>query len=109
MSTHLLARSVGPEYLNMSKAGISEDNYNPVEKDKLKEEQKAELEKSLMPRLDVCIEAWNSELALDTLNASCLDDFGIGIGNWTQCQAVFWVSLHHLPQFGPLGLRIALH
>ena len=36
---------------------------------------------TLKPRLDVCIEAWNSKLALDTLNASCLDDFGIGIGN----------------------------
>ena len=45
-STHLLAHLVGQEDLNMSKASVNEDNYISVDKDKLKEEQKAELKKA---------------------------------------------------------------
>ena len=48
VSTHLLARSAGPESFNMveltDKSTVSEENQIPVPEDKLKEEQKKEYE-----------------------------------------------------------------
>ena len=42
--------------------------------------------KSLRPHLDVDIKIWNSKLALEALNTSCLDALGIDIGNLLQYQ-----------------------
>ena len=47
--------------------------------------------KSLRPRLDVDIKIWNSKLALEALNTSCLDALGIDIGNLLQYQTAFGI------------------
>ena len=62
-STHLLARSVGPESFNMvditDKSAVSEENQIHVPEDKLKEEQKKEYEELLEKFKHECLK-WYS-------------------------------------------------
>ena len=47
----------------MSKASVGEDNYMPVDKDKLKEEQKAELKMALEACEQECLKSFSATRA----------------------------------------------
>ena len=54
---------VGQEDLNMSKDSVNEDNYISVDKDKLKEEQKAELKKAQEAYEQECLKTFSATRA----------------------------------------------
>ena len=49
--------------LNISKSNINEENYIPVDKDKLKEEQKAELKKAMEAYEHECLKSFSATTA----------------------------------------------
>ena len=63
VSTHLLARSVGPESFNMvditDKSAVSEENQIYVPEDKLKEEQKRKYEELVEKFKSECLKSYS--------------------------------------------------
>ena len=50
----------GTRRINMSKAELTEDNYIPVDEDKLKDDKKAELEKATDDYKKACLKSFSS-------------------------------------------------
>ena len=51
---------MGPKEINMSKSEVKEDNYIPVDKDKLKDDQKAEFAKATRAYEQECLKSFSA-------------------------------------------------
>ena len=90
----------GTRKINMSKSEVTEDNYIPVDKDKLKDEQKAELERATKAYEQECLKSFSATKAgemikkFDFPTLQPLTEHGTSSGRTCFCQ-----SRTHYDQF----------